>query len=215
MIEFAKLIPFGENVKLVIRHSIRESLKGVELPDEVPLTTEGRNMAINYGKNLCNPIGEVYSSNVLRCVQTVRCIIEGASDSIEYPISLVDMRQFYTYDIQQSFRTFVSEKNGKNVVVKLSNGISLPGFYPIRDIALNQLKFIFGTGGQPSRLDIYCTHDFQLICLISAIFKTIVNIDEVNNNWPQMLEGIYLWGNIDNFYCVWRQNICHIVNQIF
>lgn len=215
MKEIAKLVPCGVNAKLVLRHSIRGTLKGVDFPDEVSLTTEGIKKAVEFGKNLHFSIGDIFSSNVLRCVQTVKCIIEGAAGLTEYPISLVDMRQFYSNDNEQSFRTFISEKSGKNVVVKLSNGITLPGFYSIREIALNQLNFIFGTGGKPSCLDIYCTHDFQLICLISALFKNVDNIEDVQSNWPNMLEGVFVWGTIDNFHCIWRDNICHIENLNF
>lgn len=215
MIELTKLIPCGMNSKLVIRHSIRNSLKESEFPDEVSLTNDGISKAFDFGKNLNIQIGDVYTSNVLRCIQTVKCIIEGADDLRNHPVSLIDMRQFYTDNIQQSFKTFISEKNGKNVAAKLSKEIPIPGFYPIRDIALNQLKFIFSTGGKPSCIDIYCTHDFQLICLISALFKNIQNIEDINSNWPQMLEGVLIWGNINDFYCVWRNNICHIVDLEF
>lgn len=215
MNDLAKLVPFGVNVKLVLRHSIRDSLRGVEFSDKVSLTIEGIKKAVDFGKNLHFTIGDVFTSNVLRCVQTVKYILEGVDDSTEHPISLVDMRQFYTNDIQKSSSTFISEGNGKNVVVKLSNDIPLSGFYSIRDIALNQLNFIFGTGGKSTCLDIYCTHDFQLICLISALFRNINNIEDVNANWPNMLEGVFIWGNIDNFYCVWRGKICHIRNRKF
>jgi len=213
MTDSAKLIPLGVNAKIVIRHSIRESLKGVESPDEVPLTKEGRDLAISFGKGLVDPIGKVYSSNVERCIETARCIIEGNISSSNIPVTLVDMRKFYASEIQESYKTFVSENSGKNVVVKLSNGNSLSGFLTIKDIALNQLKFFFNTGGQLSHWDIYCTHDFQIICLISAIFKNINNIDDVKDNWPNMLEGVLLWGSLNDFYCAWRNSIRHVENQ--
>lgn len=208
----AEFIPCGVNAKLVLRHSIRGSLKGAIFPDGVSLTPEGIKKAVDFGKNLHYSVGDVFASNVLRCIQTVKCIIEGIDETTERPMSLVDMRHFYSNDIEQSFRTFLSEKNGKNIVVKLSNGVALSGFYSIRDIALNQLNFIFGTGGKPSCLDIYCTHDFQLACLISSLFNNMKTTEDAHNNWPNMLEGVFLWGNIENFNCIWREKIYHFEN---
>ncbi len=213
MINSAKLIPNNVNVKLVIRHSTRNSLKGVEKPDDIPLTEDGMTKAINFGKGLKLSIGDVYSSTATRCRQTIDCILDGAN--IKRSIETIDMSKYYASDIIESINTFKKEGSGKNVLLKLSNNISLPGFYSIRKCTLNQLNLIFNSIENRPTIDIYCTHDFQIMCIISALFKKINSMETIKENWPNMLEGLFFWGNLNDFYCIWRGEKIHIKDQNF
>jgi broad specificity phosphatase PhoE/2-polyprenyl-3-methyl-5-hydroxy-6-metoxy-1,4-benzoquinol methylase/GT2 family glycosyltransferase len=70
----------GESGIMLLRHSIRPSFKGMpeEGRDDVSLTYEGREMAINAG-GLIGEIGTVLSSPVLRCIQTAEHILSKAT----------------------------------------------------------------------------------------------------------------------------------------
>ena len=63
-------------MKLLFRHSIRPSLKGVSDTLSISLTEEGINIAYEFGKNLPWSIGIVSTSLANRCIQTVEQIIK-------------------------------------------------------------------------------------------------------------------------------------------
>ena len=73
-----KNITEDSNVKLLLRHSIRQSLKGVDDTISISLTEEGILNAYNFGKNLPWNIGVASTSIARRCIQTVDKIVEGS-----------------------------------------------------------------------------------------------------------------------------------------
>lgn len=213
MVQSAEIIPPDVNVKLILRHSYRPSIKGIDNSDNISLTIKGKEMAFKFGLGLCCPIGVIYSSQLLRCIQTCQFILKGTCISNTTTINTIDMRRFYSSDLVLSEKTFHQEKNGKLVVSKMLNNDILPGFISIEKCANRQLDFIFGIGNKKSTIDIFCTHDFQLMCLISWLYNYSSDVDLIRKEWPQMLEGVFIWGNRDDFYCVWRSNIKHFINN--
>ena len=74
MTDDADKIPVGTNIKMVFRHSFRDTLQGVEDPDIIPLNHKGKQAAIQFGMNISAKIGQMHSSFVPRCIQTLECI---------------------------------------------------------------------------------------------------------------------------------------------
>ena len=208
----AQIIPDGENIKLVIRHSIRYSLKEQFEPDNVPLTREGMHLALHFGKGLHYPIGEVYSSNILRCLQTAEFIMEGYDSKSKYDIKPIDMKSFYCKDKFLCDKAFDEEDNGKSIVAKLNNGDCIPGLLSLEESVEALLDFLFSTGNHDNQLDLYCTHDFQMMLLISGLFDRSTEQNKIKENWPMMLEGLLFWGCRNDFTCIWRGEAKHYVN---
>ena len=128
MVQSAEIIPPDVNVKLILRHSYRPSIKGIDNSDNISLTIKGKEMAFKFGLGLCCPIGVIYSSQLLRCIQTCQFILKGTCISNTTTINTIDMRRFYSSDLVLSEKTFHQEKNGKLVVSKMLNNDILPGF---------------------------------------------------------------------------------------
>lgn len=206
-------IPKGVNAKLILRHSLRPSLKNIEDPDNVSLTNEGLKIAYDFGAKLDYPIGELISSKVLRCRQTIEQIQQGSRVKHTKTIDLVDMKMFYTYDSILSDITFKEEKNGKSIISKLLSNEALPGFYTLDKCVSNFLDYIFAIGNIKNSLDIICTHDFQIMYFVSWLFKYSSDIEFIKNQWPRIMEGVVLWGVRNDFYCIWRSNIKHFVDS--
>ena len=73
----AEGLPDQRNIKLLLRHSIRDSITKAEDAEKMLLTHEGIMLAQHFGRNIQYPIGDIYSSNNKRCVQTVEEMMIG------------------------------------------------------------------------------------------------------------------------------------------
>ena len=94
MNESASMLHDGENIKLVIRHSLRPRLKGVKKHEDVRITPEGEALARDFGESIQYTIGELHSSMIPRCIQTLEYIMDNRPEKriiIESPNILTDV----------------------------------------------------------------------------------------------------------------------------
>ena len=192
------------NVKLLIRHSHRPSLKGVEDSLSVGLTEYGIKEAFLYGEYLPWALGSVSASHSQRCVQTAENILKGAlAENIG--ISETDMLTSTAInDSNSAACTLCNEGNFRSVAYKLMIREELLGFATIETVAENLLDYMFSKGNMPNVLDLYCTHDFNIILLLAYLIPSIDSKEVLMQNWPEPLEGVYLWGARDKFCFSWR-----------
>ena len=188
-----KNITEDSNVKLLLRHSIRRSVKGVDDTISISLTEEGILNAYNFGKNLPWNIGVASTSIARRCIQTVGKIVEGSrSGHIVSPTDILTSPALF--DLELAKETHSAEGNLKNIARTLSQGQTLPGFYSVKITAEKLLDYIFSVGNECKTLDLFCTHDFNVVILLSYLMPSIADSDKIVMDWPVPLEGIYLWG---------------------
>ena len=211
MEESATLIPGDVNVKLIFRHSIRPSLKGRDDSDEVSLTPEGVCLARFFGKGMEAKIGYVNSSRPRRCRETVESMLK-ARHQDETTMVISDALSSVFVKDPILFRKMMEEKKSlKELIVKLNKGEAIPGMYGLEDSVRRLLDFVFSVGNDVGKLDLFCTHDFQLMIITSLLYTRYSSIDEIKDNWPRMLEGIFIWGERDDFYSSWRGEIKHFI----
>lgn len=201
-------VPYGENFKLVFRHSLRPPLRNVENPDMVLLTDEGKEWARQFGHNIPLSIGELHSSHIQRCIQTSQCISEGAGYHKNIIISNDVLGDVFSNN-RNLANDSIRKYSLKGVVKMLVDGISVPGLKPIDYCVSNILSYIFHNGNDIDKVDLYCTHDFHIAMLYSKLFSQSNNMNEIVENWPAMLEGMLFWGSIDDFHCKWRGYVSH------
>lgn len=206
----ANNVPDGENVKLLLRHSIRHEKPETDSPDGLLLTNEGIEMSKYFGQGLTYKIGCMCSSNYKRCIQTLNGIAEGKGlKSNDIKISEEYLSSVYCYDKEISNKE-LRERNGiKNNVFPLCNHEIISGFNTIDETTKKILDFIFQNGNQPNTLDIFCTHDINIAILCAAIFG-VGNREEFKKDWPMMLEGVFMWGTRDNFNCAYRNKLIRV-----
>lgn len=204
-------IPDGVNVKMVFRHSFRDTLQGKENPDIVPLNEEGKRAAIEFGMGLDPEIGQMHSSFAPRCIQTLEYINTGKKSSVPIVVSKEILGEGFTMNKKLADQSFKLEGSLKGVAYSLVNEIAVSGFYPIRRTTKSMLDYIFKTGNDVNKLDLYCTHDFHIALMISLIF----NLNEqtvIVSQWPRMLEGFFAWGTREDFQIIWRGQYRHLEN---
>ena len=202
----ANLCPGNENIKLVIRHSIRQDMGNDAANYKAMLTREGIELAKRFGKELDTPIGSVSSSFSQRCVDTCESILSGNSRKIEIRRTgilqtvqnnddTLSEESFSKYGVEGIFNAFVEKKQ-------------LPGLNSLEFSVNKILDYIFKTGNRKNTVDIFCTHDFQAAMILLFLYENNAeNRKKLFENWIYMLEGFFIYGNRENFTLIWR-GIC-------
>lgn len=201
----------GANAKFLFRHSIRPSLRDVSDTLSISLTGEGINVAYEFGKNLPWSIGFLSTSIANRCIQTIEQITKYSYLNKKI-ISTEILTSPAMSDSELATQTHCVEGNFKNIAHKLSMRQNLPGFYPVDITAEKLLDYIFSVGNESDKLDLFCTHDFNIVLLLLYLMPNIKSKDVIIENWPKPLEGIFIWGKRNDFYFSWKENTYHCKN---
>jgi broad specificity phosphatase PhoE len=216
MEESAKLCPDGENIKLLVRHSIRQEIKegaSIEEIENAQLTREGEKMAERLGETINMDIGTVSSSFSQRCIDTCREIINGYNKNhVEYSSTILKTEMLqspHSKNIPEERETW--ERLGiEGVFDCFAKNIEAPGFHDLETSTNRMINYIFETGNKNNTIDIFCTHDFQLAMLLLFLNRRDYEYKQKlfggNDNWPFMLEGMFLWGSKNNYNVLWRGN---------
>jgi len=213
MEESAKLCPKGQNIKMVIRHSIRQDIKNGASKEEIEnaqLTDEGREIAKCLGESLNMEIGTVSSSYTQRCIDTCQELIKGYNknhNEYNQPIIKTEMLQSPHWNKNEGSGDEAWEKLGiRGIFDCFAKSVYMKGFYDLETSVIRIIDYLFETGNKSNSIDIYCTHDFQLAMILLFINRKNCEYIKIlfNGGWPQMLEGMFLWGNRNDFNIVWR-----------
>lgn len=176
----------------------------------MPLNEYGIQKAMELGYCIEYPIGDLYSSKLERCIQTLEYMTE--SDNIT--IVPKYLTTVFTYDNEIADTQIKLLGSLKKVIIELKGGKTIPGFYPINITVKRIIDFVFNTGNKGSCIDLYCTHDFHIGMLLAVMFDDIDTIDDLAANWPNMLEGMLLYGTRESFYCFWRGKTKYFRNYL-
>lgn len=216
MQEGLTLLPTTKPIVLLTRHSIRvlvdeQGFAGYKLP----LTEEGRQLANAWGELLTQSTGREFhgclSSPIHRCVDTAELMLEGAEKEkkttlpevvktalLVEPGSFVqDGASLRPLFMQYGALEFINYFLGKEIA-----GMK----HPVQGV-LDILQLLYqNLPNQENGLLLAVSHD-----TILAVFLAVMQ-DEVTvsiDDWPDMMEGVYLWFEGENFekstvYWVWR-----------
>lgn len=203
-------IPNDANIKLLIRHSIKDTHLQTNGINDQLLTKEGEICAQYFGRHIQYELGVLYSSNFKRCIQTIENILIGRQEkrTVEVEDYLLGSLVCPNSNLCQNV---IKELGLKEFLSKMVNNSSIQGFPSLDNCMKEILDFIFQTGNKQKTIDIYCTHDIHIAMIISQLFNLTLTKD-IKNNWPMMLEGMYLWGKRNNFYCTWRGSRGHFTD---
>ena len=222
MEDSAKLCPEGQNIKMLIRHSERQEIKKGASHEEIQnaqLTDNGRKIAIFLGESLNMDIGIISSSYTQRCIDTCQEIINGYNKNhIEYnqPILKTEMLQSPQWNKNEGADNEIWEKLGiRGIFDCFARNEYMLSFYDLETSVNRIFSYLFETGNKNNSIDIYYTHDFQLAMILLFINGRSCEYNKMlfNGNWPQMLEGMFLWGNRNDFNIIWRGEIKRIIEM--
>lgn len=214
-------------VTLFTRHSIREEVKGQGLAGyDLQLTHAGRDLAEAWGsyliENTDRVIQHCISSPIQRCVDTAALMIQGAdgvsscSVANTHLIEIVEQGLLvepgsFVLDIQQAAPYF-RQQGALGFINSFVNN-TLPGMKnPITGV-VDVLELIYNTHSQESNaLSLAVSHDTILAAII-AVISGRTQISQAD--WPQMMEGLFVWFEGDYFEdsllkWIWRGEVHHL-----
>ena len=212
-------------VTLFTRHSIRELAAGQGLAGyDLQLTSQGRELAEAWGcyliENTDRSIQHCISSPIQRCVDTAALMIQGADSNTSaqntHHIEIVEQGLLvepgsFVLDIKQAGPYF--RKQGALGFINSFVNNALPGMkHPISGV-VDVLELIYNAHPQNQfGLSLAVSHDTILAAIIAVIsgHKSISQED-----WPKMMEGLFVWFEGDQFLesklkWIWRGKVSEL-----
>jgi hypothetical protein len=185
------LAPAKQHVSLLIRHSIRFPINVPEETLLAGLTSEGVQLAQEYGAWLARRrhIFRVMSSPVGRCVDTGKAVIQGAN--CPNPV-MVDQKLGFPF-VEYGWQRLT----GKNFL----GGVP-PVAYEVLDFLLEDCVYEAG-------LNLHITHDGNIAFMAMALLGEPVTED----SWPNFLEGMAFWREAESVRIAWRGKIYELKKQ--
>jgi len=197
-----KFISPETSYALIIRHAERPNFSVLNFRRDTHITKKGRDDALKLGKWLHGQhLTGIYSSPILRCVQTCRGIIEGA-DPVNHDITtrarlgepgsyIVHPLLVYPYflisDVPEIIKKFIVR--GK-----------MSGFCSLRDGSVGIIREIAADVSRGKARNLYVTHDAVLAPFIS--FFTGEKF--AGDRWIDYLDGIIITMNRSELRLIWN-----------
>ena len=226
MLKAIDLLPDAKTpVTLFTRHSIREVVAGQGLAGyDLQLTSQGRDLAQALGtyliENTDRSIQHCISSPIQRCVDTAALMIQGADSSTlaqnTHYIEIVEQGLLvepgsFVLDIKQAGPYF--RKQGALGFINSFVNNALPGMkHPITGV-VDVLELIYNTHPQDHfGLSLAVSHDTILAAIIAVISGRNTVSQE---DWPKMMEGLFVWFEGDEFLesklkWIWRGKVSEL-----
>ena len=174
-------LPASRPAALMVRHSQREAITGMENVFTAPLTLQGVGLAREFGQKLAaiRPLGRIMASPVSRCVDTAVAIVDGAgANSL---VRVDDRLSHFMLEPVWNGLPEISQSYPPPLAVRILLGLLLDHNH---------------TGGA---LDVFVTHD----SVVGALAGFLTGLPVDGSAWPQYLEGIYLWPDGSHHACAW------------
>ena len=180
-----------DKISLLIRHSDRDEIPQGSFGNEILLNERGKLSAQKFGENLVETkINKIYTSPILRCVQTAEFITKGYGSSINIiettalgapGLHIADENiagEFLAqYGLYEMYKRFVQNEN-------------VPGIPNINELNYRITHFINENSTQ-NGTTIFITHDMLIAFYHYSINKTVYT----KENWVNYLTGLTFRNN--------------------
>ena len=205
------LLPTDKRLILFTRHSLRERSDGNGFASyQLPLTPKGRVLAKSWGRWLSGHLPysldvDSISSPIGRCIDTAQLMQEGAGlrRDIAHQSLLVEPGSLVT---EPDIATPIFKEIGVlNFINRFLQG-NLEGTKNAYQGGLDILSLFYQNQPQHGHLMLAVSHDTLLSAFLAVMFD-VVEIDW--NDWPKMMEGVFLWFDDKPFeqakvHFIWR-----------
>lgn len=218
MLDAIALLPRNNQpVVLFTRHSIRELADANGFAGyKLPLTDVGRELAFAWGewlsKSTSLKLTTCVSSPISRCVDTANLMLQGTQTNQNLK-SIINIDQHNLLVEPGSFVVDIAKAGPyfrQQGALQFINGFlnqQLPGMKIPMQGAQDILRLLFDHAPkQDHGLLLAVSHD----TILSALFAIMLNKTQITQaDWPEMMEGAFLWFEGDQFenviiHWVWR-----------
>ena len=211
------LLPKSRPIVLLTRHSIRELVDDQGFAGyKLPLTEQGRRLAYAWGEHFCawteRKFHACLSSPIGRCVETAALMLEG---------SLLQSFQMTQPDVIKNALlvepgSFVQDGASLGPLFRQYGALEFINYFLGQQIAgmKNPIQGVLDIlsllhkhlPDQDNSVLLAVSHDTILAVFLAVMQReTVVSTDD----WPEMMEGVFLWFEGDDFeestvHWVWR-----------
>lgn len=211
------LLPKSRPIVLLTRHSIRELVDDQGFAGyKLPLTEQGRRLAYAWGEHFCawteRKFHACLSSPIGRCVETAALMLEGA---------FIKNLQMTQPDVVKNKLlvepgSFVQDGETLGPLFRQYGALEFINYFLGQQIAgmKNPIQGVLDILGllhehlprQQDSILLAVSHDTILAVFLAVMQReTVVSMDD----WPEMMEGVFLWFEGDDFeastvHWVWR-----------
>lgn len=211
MMASVKLLPTDKALMLFTRHSLRERSDGQGFASyQLPLTPKGRVLAKAWGRWLATHLPysmdvDSISSPIGRCIDTADLMQQGAGcqREIHQQTLLVEPGSLV---IDAPVASQVFKKIGAfNFINQFLSG-EAQGTKNAYQGGLDLLSLFYHNQPNLGQLALAVSHD----TLLSAFLAVMFDVAKIEwNDWPKMMEGVFLWFDDKPFadanaYFIWR-----------
>jgi hypothetical protein len=147
----AELCPDGHNIKMLIRHSIRQDVRDDAGLEAIAQLTREEKKWLNVLENHSK-----YNHDIIE------------TEMLQRP---------HCKNVQEEHSTW--EKIGMNGIFDgFAKNTDMSGIYDLETSVNLMVNYLFETGNKNNSIDIFCTHDFQLAMLLLFLMEGIWNINK-------------------------------------
>lgn len=185
----------AKTLSVVLRHSDRDPIPASEFGNEVLLNEQGIKNAVVLGQQLNEkPIKKIYTSPILRCVQTASKIQEGLGTEVEIILSkALGDPGLHISDAELAGKSYM-ELGFFKMYDMYIRGEHIPGV-PTQDQINNSMLRFLEEKTEKDGLTLFITHDSVVAFFLYAYDKTIFT----KVSWVDYLDGFCIAQNIEKY----------------
>lgn len=183
-------IPVDLPVALLLRHSVRDEITPGETGNKLPITDAGKDIAFKLGQKLGVRLKSLYSSPLLRCVQTAEALRLGSGVDAHISESrLLGDPGVYVLDgylAWNNWETLGHEEVMRHLVAEKK---ALPGMAQPDEAARFLVQSMLSLADGAPGIHVFVTHDV----LVTATVARLQVVRHEPADWPLFLEGALFW----------------------
>lgn len=198
-------IPRDKPVVILLRHSVRDHLPPGEVGNSVPITDVGRRLAFDLGALFRGRLLRLYTSPVLRCMQTAEMLNAGAMTNHTIMVErLLGEPGVYVLDDELAWSNW--QRLGHSGVMQhlVTSSEALPGMVHPDEAAWRLVRHMLDIAGDEPGLHVFVSHDL----LVAATAARLLRKPFGNHEWPWFLEGAFFWQEGSAVHVVYREHEC-------
>lgn len=191
----------GKQISILLRHAEREEIPAIDKDIKINLTAAGKLDAFNFGRSINKNLGSVFSSPIIRCVQTASHIVHG-SNMVRTIITEKRLGGpgVWVSDNRNAFEAF-SVLGIHEIVKRQITGFPIQGIRDFKSGMNTMLDLLFNDYRlNLKKSNIFITHD----AVIAPLVGFALNTTEPELIFPRFLESAIIIKNADSYELIWR-----------
>ncbi len=194
------LIPQNCSVIGLMRHAEREKMSKGTLGNELHITQRGIYDTIKLHSYLKNRLIEIYTSPVLRCLETAELLKPTAKYSVVKQNRMLGDPGVFVEEPEIASIFFLQYEAMEIAAGLLAKQLGMPGFcVSVEDAFKKLLDHLFSLATE-SGIYLFITHDFILGVVNGILFPN----NALSDVWPDFLETLFLYQERGSVYAVFR-----------